>query len=283
MRKINIIKSVAIAMALLLAGSANAQKKVSNISTKSVKACREYLTINPLDTIVNVVDVEKDNQKIGVVRRTVFLKEGKATLVVDTLQFEKTSTDEIAFADKQAFLRGEKAIVAPHHKDMEGKFRHKVSASVLGGMHFLNGEVVPSITGRLGYETCYFLFELEGSLSRARYTEQAEVLGHYMTFSANGSVGVKLWQDKLYRSYIAILGTIGYGYQKTDSDAAEFMSKNYGLNWGGMLRGSWGVTQRLRLIGEAGYKVTPKVLHDGGTQEIDNGGVFVNAGIGYTF
>lgn len=63
--------------------------------------------------------------------------------------------------------------------------------------------------------------------------------------------------------------------QKSDKDDAELFSKNYGFTFGAFLRGAWGFGKRFQLIGEAGYRVLPKVEHDGGTQEFDNGGPFV--------
>ncbi len=229
--------------------------------------------------------------KVGKISETEFYRDSIVRKVAAGKVYEwkyrktyaATSTNKISFSEKEEVLRGERTAVDPDHKDMDGNFRHKVQATVLGGANYVDNSVNPVVTGRLGYETCHFLFELEGSYSRAKYTSEASVEGYYNIFIANGNVGWKFWQDRRYRSYIAVLGTAGYAMQKTDSEDAEFYSKNYGFTFGGMVRGAWGFTDRLRLIGEVGYKVLPKVLHTGGTQEFDNHGPFANLGIGMTF
>ena len=149
-------------------------------------------------------------------------------------------------------------------------------------MYVTDGYFTPSVTGRLGYETCHFLFDLEGSFSSSEHTEVAEYSGRYLSFAAQFNAGWKFWQDRRYRHYLAVLGTAGYGYQKTDGDEAVARSKNYGTIIGALARVSWGLPKNWRLVGEVGYKIVPKVRHNE-EQDVHNAGVFANVGIGYAW
>lgn len=70
------------------------------------------------------------------------------------------------------------------------------------------------------------MFELEGSYSRAKYPT---LNSYYNTFVAAGNLGWKFWQDRDYRSYIAVLGTAGYAMQKSDKDDAELFQRTMAL------------------------------------------------------
>ncbi len=317
MKTSNFFKSIAIAaMVAFVAIGANAQSVVNGISTRDAQACGEYLVKNPLDTIVNVSNINKEGMR-GVVKRSVYLKNNslvafndttwyrqtiqsvevsKTNVVVtsqlqnatgevknDTTVFDRQSSNEIAFEKKERALRDEIIIVDDHHKDLDGNFRHKTQATVLGGGLVVNGSFSPVVTGRLGYETCHFLFELQGDYSFSqKYTEVAQKTGSYSSFSAQFNAGWKFWQDRRYRHFIAILGTAGCGYQKTDGDNTEACSKNYGFIGGGMLRGSYALTKYLRLVAEGGYKIIPKVNHNE-DQDLSNGGFFFNVGLGFAW
>ena len=259
-----------------------AQRVVNGIDTGwSTRQAGKYLVSNPSDTVILAVsEVIRDNGIRYVETRIGYVIEGKLVSRRDTvLYFEKMSND-ISRENKKEYLRGEKNAYLPEHQRADKSNVHRVNVSLLGGANYIDGKVNPVFTGRLGYETCYFLFELEGSYSRAKYPT---LNSYYNTFVAAGNLGWKFWQDRDYRSYIAVLGTAGYAMQKSDKDDAELFSKNYGFTFGAFLRGAWGFGKRFQLIGEAGYRVLPKVEHDGGTQEFDNGGPFVNLGVNMSF
>lgn len=273
-------KAVLVAVFALVAGASNAQRVVNGMKwTKKQSA--EYLVKNPSDTVVLALsEIIRDNGIRYVETRIGYVIEGKLVSRRDTvLYFEKMSND-ISQENKKEYLRGEKNAYLPEHQRADKSNVHRVNVSLLGGANYVDGKVNPVFTGRLGYETCYFLFELEGSYSRAKYPT---LNSYYNTFVAAGNLGWKFWQDRDYRSYIAVLGTAGYAMQKSDKDDAELFSKNYGFTFGAFLRGAWGFGKRFQLIGEAGYRVLPKVEHDGGTQEFDNGGPFVNLGVNMSF
>lgn len=259
-----------------------AQRVVNGIDKGwSTRQAGKYLVSNPSDTVILAVsEVIRDNGIRYVETRIGYVIEGKLVSRRDTvLYFEKMSND-ISQENKKEYLRGEKNAYLPEHQRADKSNVHRVNVSLLGGANYVDGKVNPVFTGRLGYETCYFLFELEGSYSRAKYPT---LNSYYNTFVAAGNLGWKFWQDRDYRSYIAVLGTTGYAMQKSDKDDAELFSKNYGFTFGAFLRGAWGFGKRFQLIGEAGYRVLPKVEHDGGTQEFDNGGPFVNLGVNMSF
>ena len=244
-----------------------AQRVVNGIDKGwSTRQAGKYLVSNPSDTVILAVsEVIRDNGIRYVETRIGYVIEGKLVSRRDTvLYFEKMSND-ISRENKKEYLRGEKNAYLPEHQRADKSNVHRVNVSLLGGANYIDGKVNPVFTGRLGYETCYFLFELEGSYSRAKYPT---LNSYYNTFVAAGNLGWKFWQDRDYRSYIAVLGTAGYAMQKSDKDDAELFSKNYGFTFGAFLRGAWGFGKRFQLIGEAGYRVLPKVEHDGGTQEI---------------
>lgn len=275
-------KAVLVAVFALVAGASNAQRVVNGIDKGwSTRQAGKYLVSNPSDTVILAVsEVIRDNRIRYVETRIGYVIEGKLVSRRDTvLYFEKMSND-ISQENKKEYLRGEKNAYLPEHQRADKSNVHRVNVSLLGGANYVDGKVNPVFTGRLGYETCYFLFELEGSYSRAKYPT---LNSYYNTFVAAGNLGWKFWQDRDYRSYIAVLGTAGYAMQKSDKDDAELFSKNYGFTFGAFLRGAWGFGKRFQLIGEAGYRVLPKVEHDGGTQEFDNGGPFVNLGVNMSF
>ena len=273
---------IVVMMVAFVAMSASAQRVVNGIDKGwSTRQAGKYLVSNPSDTVILAVsEVIRDNGIRYVETRIGYVIEGKLVSRRDTvLYFEKMSND-ISQENKKEYLRGEKNAYLPEHQRADKSNVHRVNVSLLGGANYVDGKVNPVFTGRLGYETCYFLFELEGSYSRAKYPT---LNSYYNTFVAAGNLGWKFWQDRDYRSYIAVLGTAGYAMQKSDKDDAELFSKNYGFTFGAFLRGAWGFGKRFQLIGEAGYRVLPKVEHDGGTQEFDNGGPFVNLGVNMSF
>ena len=282
MRRLELKSIIVVMMVAFVAMSASAQRVVNGVDKGwSTRQAGKYLVSNPSDTVILAVsEVIRDNGIRYVETRIGYVIEGKLVSRRDTvLYFEKMSND-ISQENKKEYLRGEKNAYLPEHQRADKSNVHRVNVSLLGGANYIDGKVNPVFTGRLGYETCYFLFELEGSYSRAKYPA---LNSYYNTFVAAGNLGWKFWQDRDYRSYIAVLGTAGYAMQKSDKDDAELFSKNYGFTFGAFLRGAWGFGKRFQLIGEAGYRVQPTVEHDGGTQEFDNGGPFVNLGVNMSF
>lgn len=275
-------KAVLVAVFVLVAGASNAQRVVNGVELGwSTKQAGRHLVENPSDTVILAVsEVKKEGGIRYVEKRKGFILDGKLVSRRDTTVYLEKMSNDISQENKKEILRGERNAYLPEHQRADKSNVHRVNVSLLGGANYIDGKVNPVFTGRLGYETCYFLFELEGSYSRAKYPT---LNSYYNTFVAAGNLGWKFWQDRDYRSYIAVLGTAGYAMQKSDKDDAELFSKNYGFTFGAFLRGAWGFGKRFQLIGEAGYRVLPKVEHDGGTQEFDNGGPFVNLGVNMSF
>ena len=278
--KTNFFKAILVIVLALVAIASNAQRVVNGVQW-SKKQVAEYLITHPSDTVIMTLsEIRKEGNVRAVERRIGYFLGEKLAARKDTLLYKEKMSADISQEDKKAFLRGERNAYLPEHQRADRSNVHRVNISLLGGANYVDEKVNPVFTGCLGYETCHFLFELEGSYSRAKYPTLNSC---YNTFVAAGNLGWKFWQDRDYRSYIAILGTAGYAMQKSDKDDAELYSKNYGFTFGAFLRGAWGFGKRFQLIGEAGYRVLPKVLHDGGTQEFDNGGPFVNLGVNMSF
>lgn len=275
-------RTVLVIVFALVAGASNAQRVVNGVELGwSTKQAGRHLVENPSDTVILAVsEVKKEGGIRYVEKRKGFILDGKLVSRRDTTVYLEKMSNDISQENKKEILRGERNAYLPEHQRADKSNVHRVNVSLLGGANYIDGKVNPVFTGRLGYETCYFLFELEGSYSRAKYPT---LNSYYNTFVAAGNLGWKFWQDRDYRSYIAVLGTAGYAMQKSDKDDAELFSKNYGFTFGAFLRGAWGFGKRFQLIGEAGYRVLPKVEHDGGTQEFDNGGPFVNLGVNMSF
>lgn len=282
MRRAELKSIIVVMMVAFVAMSASAQRVVNGVELGwSTKQAGRHLVENPSDTVILAVsEVKKEGGIRYVEKRKGFILDGKLVSRRDTTVYLEKMSNDISQENKKEILRGERNAYLPEHQRADKSNVHRVNVSLLGGANYIDGKVNPVFTGRLGYETCYFLFELEGSYSRAKYPT---LNSYYNTFVAAGNLGWKFWQDRDYRSYIAVLGTAGYAMQKSDKDDAELFSKNYGFTFGAFLRGAWGFGKRFQLIGEAGYRVLPKVEHDGGTQEFDNGGPFVNLGVNMSF
>ena len=248
-------KTVILAVVALVSITANAQET------------KEIIVANKVDT--TIVEQQYSGKKLVSARTT-----GRYT---------KTTTDALSLSQKEEILSGKRRGFDPEHKNLRGWDRHKYGIALLGGANFVESQFNPNITLRGFYETCHWLFEAEGTFSRQKYTEDASVSGNYYTFLGTANVGVKVWQNRLKTSYVAVLANGGYGLQKTDTEDANFYSKNYGLTAGGFVRASASLAPRVKFIGEVGWKLYPKVKHTNGVQELECSGVFANIGIAYTF
>lgn len=279
----NFLRTALVVVFALMAIAISAQRVVSGVEL-SKKQVAEYLVKNPTDTVVMALsEVKKEGEMRFVERRIGFISEKKLVSRRDTLVYLEVTSNDVAFEDKEAVLRGDMQAYNPDHQRADGSNIHHVNVSLLGGANYIDNTINAGATLRLGYETCHFLFEVEGSYSTMAYTSASMVSGKYDTFIAAGNLGWKFWQNRDYRSYLAILGTAGYAKQKSDSRDAEFFSENYGLMLGAFARGAWGFSKRFQLIGEAGYRILPQVIHTEGTQLFSNGGPFVNLGVNMSF
>ena len=280
----SILKSIIVmVMVAFVAVSVNAQRRINGVNL-SKKQVAELLVKNPTDTVtMSRVEIKKENNMVFEEIRSAYIFNKKIVSRRDTIISAIAMSDDIQFSDKEAVLRGELSMRNPDHQRADGSNIHHVNVSLLGGANYVDNTINAGATLRVGYETCHFLFELEGSYSTMAYTSASMVSGKYDTFIAAGNLGWKFWQNRDYRSYLAVLGTAGYAKQKSDSRDAEFFSENYGLMLGAFVRGAWGFSKRFQLVGEAGYRILPQVFHDKGTQLFSNGGPFVNLGVNMSF
>lgn len=189
MRRLELKSIIVVMMVAFVAMSASAQRVVNGMKwTKKQSA--EYLVKNPSDTVVLALSEIKKNGDIRFVERQVgYFLEKKLVSRRDTLIYLEEMSSNISQEDKEAVLRGEKNAYLPEHQRADKSNVHRVNVSLLGGANYVDGKVNPVFTGRLGYETCYFLFELEGSYSRAKYPT---LNSYYNTFVAARKSGVEV-------------------------------------------------------------------------------------------
>jgi hypothetical protein len=199
-------------------------------------------------------------------------------------KYRTTETDSLTLFEKECILRNEARAFDPEHRNMLGWDRHKWGASFLAGANYVDRQLNPCFTARAIFETCHWNFEVEGGISRQKYTIESTAYGkNYLTWVFGANVGYKLWQDKLCRHYVSLLVNAGYGLQKTDQKGADFYSRNFGFTCGAMVRMSAGLAPHVRFVGEAGYKLYPSVIHSVGKQELKHSGPFINLGVSFLF
>lgn len=206
------------------------------------------------------------------------VKQRKARVYMDA------STDTLSLETMQSVLNGQRRAFDPEHRNELGWDRHKINISLLGGVNYIE-QVNPELTLRLGYETCHWLWEVEGTFSTAKYTEESSAgeKERYYTCMVTGNVGYKVWQDQLCKHYLAVIGNFGYGLQKSDVENATIRSENYGITGSLGLRYKHSLTRHLKLVAEGHYRVRPKVLHSGNGQEWSANGPALCVGLTYTF
>lgn len=219
-------------------------------------------------------------------------KNGNVTSVTyqdgSTTTFTKTTSDKVSYEDKVKVVNGEKKAFKPAHRNIAGELRHKVYLMpMVGGMYVVDDhEFQPLLTLKGGYETCHFVFELDFSGSWMKYTSTAEAAGnHYSSLAGYVGAGWKVWNSELGYSYIAIGGSAGYAYQRTDDPNADTFSDNYGFAAKGWVRGNFSLNRTVSLVGEAGYNLLPKVYHleVQDHQDLGHGGIYAQVGLNVRF
>lgn len=300
-----IIIVMMVAFAPIGAGAQNINTTVSISDTEATKA---YLTANPLDTIVNgqkkafLVNGEVVCTGFSVSEPALKAIEKKPAQSVErhgdttsatyadgtSSTFTRTTSGRVSYSDKVAVVNGRKFAVRPGNRDIEGNLRHTVYMSLLGGAMYVvdDHEFQPLLNLKGGYESCHFLFEIEAQGTWMQYTDSASVAGHhYSSLSFYVGAGWKVWQDARYRNYVALGGSLGYAYQRTDDKNADVFSDNYGLAGKAWVRGILPLGLHLGLLMEAGYNLLPKVYHkaDQNHQDLNHGGGYVQIGLNYRF
>ncbi len=290
------------AFAFVTLNSVNAQSVKDGANMSEVQIA-QYLKTNPKDTVKVFVSEAFANDTLCVTTR-LYYKDGEKFVtrlnkdkslrsgVVNTVPvverkkrtYVATQSDSLTLDQKRTVLNGQLRAFDPEHRNEVGWDRHKININLLLGANYIE-QVNPELTFRMGYETCHWLWELEGTFSTAKYTEESAAgqKDRYYTFMATGNVGYKVWQDRLCRHYLAVIGNFGYGLQKSDVENAEIRSENYGITGGLGLRYQHSLSRHLKIVGEGWYKVRPKVLHSGNGQEWSANGPSIAIGVSYTF
>ncbi len=307
MAKKSFFKSmIAMIMVAFVTIVSNAQAVITNINAYDVDACKEYLIQNLTDTVKNIAVVNGDtitrrvfaegrtlritndtvikgvNRVKGGVNIISEIREDNGNVKTDTTHMIKTNTKDLAFETNVSILKGETKVQDPKNKDFDGNNRHKAQVTALGGGALVDDNITPSGTLRVAYESCLFLYELEGSVSSLKYQEGSEYEGKYLSYSVQANFGWKFLQDIRSRHYLALLVSGGYGINQSDGEEALARTRNYGFIAGATLRGSYGLTSHWRIVAEGGYKLFPKLPHDQ-QQDLSCRGFFVNLGVGYAW
>jgi hypothetical protein len=196
--------------------------------------------------------------------------------------FSRTTVDDISTEQGVEILNGNRAAVNPEHKDYSGESLHRLQFGVLGGVNYFSC-FAPQVTARVGYETCHWLFQVDGIVSRSELGETAKYAGaHYSNLSITGGVGYKLWQSLKLNNYLAVVVIGGYAYQKTDKKDQLYYweSSNYGLTVGFGLQGVIALSSRWGIAWEAGWKLYPSVDHGvDEVQKFSNQGAYAQVGM----
>lgn len=233
---------------------------------------------------VNAQSVNKQVKKLD--------KNGNVTEVTyadgTSTTFTKTTSDRVSYEDKVKVVNGEKRAFKPAHRNLAGELRHRVYLQPMAGAMYLfdDHEFAPVVGLKGGYETCHFVFEAEFSGTFMKYTETAEAAGeHYTSLAGYVGAGVKLWSSPLGDTYVALGGSGGYCYQRTDDPDADTFSDNYGFAAKGWVRGNFSLNRTLSLVGEVGYNLLPKVYHKEVQehQDLGHGGIYGQIGLNIRF
>jgi hypothetical protein len=233
-----------------------------------------------------VLRITRTNKQVTMVSKTA---EGKQDTVVATRTRVCDVSDSVKLARYEARRAGktpETVYFDNKNKDIEGK---KISRPFIelgfGGTYlFDNSEIRPELVINAGWESRYFILMATGYFSGKAFNSDAEAGGSYHTFGGLLGGGPKVWNSANFNSYLALIGQVGYGYEKTDGDdeAIRFSSSFYGLKWRGLLRFHYGFNNHWGVSVDAGVTNTVRNHHD---SEQDKGGITVETTLtlGYSF
>jgi hypothetical protein len=232
-----------------------------------------------------VLKIHRTNKQVTMVSETA----GKKDTVTATRTRVCDVSDSVKLARYEAKLKGEQptgAYFDNHNKDITGKKISRPFVELGGGgtLLFDNSELRPELVVNAGWESRYFLLMATGYFSGKAFNSDAEAGGSYQTFGGLLGGGPKLWSSNDFNSYLAVIGQVGYGYEKTDGDdeAIRFSSSFYGLKWRGLLRFHYGFNSHWGVSVDAGVTNTVRNHHD---SDQDKGGVTAEATLtlGYSF
>lgn len=281
MKTKNLKKSISLLMVALVSMTAGAQ--VVNGTKLSSSEVAAYLNSHPSDSVVMALkEVEKSGASRKVERTLAFVINGRLSKKTDTFIYKEQNASDVALATKEAVLRGEAVAYQPEHHRADGSKIHRINVSLLGGANYVDNTVAPEVTLRLGYETCHFLFEVEGSYTTSRYNERSDTEGSFAAGIFMGNLGWKLFQGLNKRSYVAVVGAAGYGYSKTNSEEELVNAHNYGFTFAASLRGALPIGKTFHIIGEGGWRWMPSTWNDVGSQDLTSG-PFARLGVGASF
>jgi hypothetical protein len=291
-----------------------AQKVFSGISPSDFAACKKFLSENPTDTVVGVVNGKAVKVFVGTdgrIKRTAGTvgasavaeqqhevksakktAEGAERVNKDgtKTEFQENSLNGMGYEGQLAFIHGQKEAYNLQNRGLDGKLVQRYMVYALGGV-FYGDRLAPMVT--LGAQKDffkYFALGAEAEYSRLRYTEAAEASGYYDSFALYVAAKWYPFQNTLLggSSRLGIGTAWGYMLQRTDSDEATDHSKNYGVSAKFFIDAQLSLGKNFYGLFQGGIKWYPKVSHheegQSGAQEfLDNIGPYGQLGLGYRF
>jgi hypothetical protein len=262
----------------------NLNDKAVKLYVKGGNVCYDEVTTvaTPAPTPATSTPAVKTTAKVKEVKKT----DGDGREVTfengSNMSLERKTVKDISTEQGVEILNGNRAAVNPEHKDYSGVSLHRLQFGVFGGANYYDC-LAPQVTARVGYETCHWVFQMDGIVSRSELGETAKYAGeHYTNLTLQGNLGYKVWQSLKLDNYLAVVAHLGYGYQETDNkdDEDYNRSSNYGLVVGLGLQGAVSLSSRWALGLEAGWKLYPSVDHGvDEVQKFSNQGAYAQVGL----
>jgi hypothetical protein len=168
---------------------------------------------------------------------------------------------EVSYADKKAFLAGEKEIVSLREEEFNGKRTSHINFGVGAEGMVYDGRIAPMFRAFAEYENKWFIVSPHFAAGTAKLDENAEIGAGstYWRMGLGGSATVKLLCDRNHASFIGLYGLFEYIWNKTDDEAAEDRSSvsatkfAFGVEGRYMFNTHWGVGLNIGMGNEGSF------------------------------
>jgi hypothetical protein len=168
---------------------------------------------------------------------------------------------EVSYADKKAYLAGEKEIVSLREEEYNGKRTTHINFGVGAEGMLYNGTVAPMFRAFAEYECKWFIVAPHFAIGTAKLDENATIGAGstYWRMGLGGSATAKLLCDRNHGSFLGIYGLFEYIWNKTDDEAAEDRSSvsatkfAFGIEGRYMFNTHWGAGLNIGLGNEGSF------------------------------
>jgi hypothetical protein len=308
-------KSIVLVM-MVVSVNGNAQRVNNTVSVQDFNACKTYLSENPTDTVVGVVDGKTVKVFVGTdgrIKRTAGVASSPDLLQNDVhkvkstkttpegverkelngtqTSFTKTTINGMGYQAQLDYINGQREAYNIKNRGLDGRLQQRYMVYALGGIHYADDHMGPQLT--LGMSKAFFSnidFGGEVDYSTTRYTDAASVSGSYDALAVYLTGKWYPIQNKYLggSSRLGIGCSAGYMWQQTDSKSAEDYSGNYGVSMKFYLDAQVRLGYNFFALFQGGGKWYPSVSHhhvgeDGDQEFMDHIGWYAQLGIGYRF